>query len=108
MFFFYFPGFTDFERAVTLLVVKIFLNFKNGKKAMSKLFLKPLINFLFNEVFMPKTPCDYKYHSRFLPRLCVATENIWGGGGCEESAFLNTVLAMAFFWGKRWGEGWGE
>jgi hypothetical protein len=43
--FFHFPGFTDFERAVTLYLVKIFLNFKNGKKAMSKLFLKPLINF---------------------------------------------------------------
>jgi hypothetical protein len=43
--FFYFPGFTDFERAVTLLLVKIFLNFKNCKEAMSKLFLKPFINF---------------------------------------------------------------
>jgi hypothetical protein len=43
--FFHFPGFTDVERAVTLLIIKIFLNFKNGKKAMSKLFLKPLINF---------------------------------------------------------------
>ncbi len=35
----------DFQRAVTLLLVKIFLNLKNGEKAMSKLFLKPLINF---------------------------------------------------------------
>ncbi len=36
--FFNFPSFTDFERAVTLLLVKIILNFKNGKKAVSKLF----------------------------------------------------------------------
>ena len=43
--FVHFPGFTDFERAVTLLIIKIFLNFQNGKKAMSKLFLKPFINF---------------------------------------------------------------
>ncbi len=43
--FFHFPGFTDFERAVTLLIIKIFLNFKNGEKAMSKLFLKPFITF---------------------------------------------------------------
>ncbi len=26
---------------------------------------------------------------------------------CEESAFLNTLPATAFFWGKRWG-GWVE
>jgi hypothetical protein len=32
--FFHFHGFTDFERALTLLLVKIFLNFENGKKAM--------------------------------------------------------------------------
>ncbi len=37
--FFHFPSLNDFERAVTLLLVKDFLNFKNGKKAMSKLFL---------------------------------------------------------------------
>jgi hypothetical protein len=45
--FVYFPGFNDSERAVTvtLLTIKIFLNFKNRKKAMSKLFLKPIINF---------------------------------------------------------------
>jgi hypothetical protein len=30
--FFHFPGFTDFQRAVTLLLVKIFLNFKNTVK----------------------------------------------------------------------------
>jgi hypothetical protein len=40
-----FPSFTDFERPVTLLLVKIILNFKNGKKAVSKLFLISLINF---------------------------------------------------------------
>ncbi len=43
--FFHFPGFTDF-RVLFLLLVKIFLNFKNGKKAMSLLFLKLIINFL--------------------------------------------------------------
>ncbi len=41
---------------------------------------------------MPKTLCEYKYRTRFLPWLCVATENIWGGGGeCEEAAFFWTV-----------------
>ncbi len=30
--FFAFPSFTDLERAVTLLLVKTILNFKNGKK----------------------------------------------------------------------------
>ncbi len=40
-----FPSFTDFERAVTLLLVKIILDFKNGNKAMAKLFLKPFIHF---------------------------------------------------------------
>ncbi len=44
---FHFPGFTDFERAINLLLVKIFLNFTDGKKDMSKLFLKPIINLLF-------------------------------------------------------------
>jgi hypothetical protein len=44
--FFIFTGFTDFERAVTWWLVKIFFNFENGKKAMSKLFIKPLINLL--------------------------------------------------------------
>ncbi len=78
--FFNFPSFTDFERPVTLLLVKIILNFKNSKKAVSKLFLNSLINFYFKEVFMPKTPCECEYCARFLPRLCVATENIWGGG----------------------------
>jgi hypothetical protein len=42
---FYFPGFTDFQRALTLLLVKIMLNFEIDKKAMYKLFLKILINF---------------------------------------------------------------
>jgi hypothetical protein len=44
---FFSPGFTDFERAKTLLLVKIFLNSENGIKAHSKLFLKLTINFLF-------------------------------------------------------------
>jgi hypothetical protein len=30
--FFHFHGFIDFERAVALLLVEIFLNFENGKK----------------------------------------------------------------------------
>jgi hypothetical protein len=68
---------------------------------MSKLFLKLLVNFFVNEVFMPKTPCEYEYRTRFLPRLCVSTENFWGGEEWEESAFLNTLPATAFFWGKR-------
>ncbi len=42
--FFPFPSFTDFERAVTLLLLKIILNFKNDIKALSKLFIKSLIN----------------------------------------------------------------
>jgi hypothetical protein len=57
--FFHYPSFTDFERAVTLLLAKLILNFKNGKKAMSKLFLK-LLTFLVNEVLMPKTLCVCK------------------------------------------------
>jgi hypothetical protein len=41
---------------------------------------------------MPKTLCEYEYRTRFLPRLCVATENIGGRGGeCEEAAFLNSL-----------------
>jgi hypothetical protein len=39
---------------------------------------------------MPKRLCEYEYRSQFLPRLCVTTENIWGGGECEEAAFLNS------------------
>jgi hypothetical protein len=42
---------------------------------------------------MPKRLCEYEYRARFLPRLCVATENIWGGGECEEAAFLNSLHA---------------
>ncbi len=34
----FFPDFTDFERAVTLLLVKIILNFKNYKKPWKALF----------------------------------------------------------------------
>ncbi len=56
--FFNFPGFTDFQRAVTLLLMKIILNFKNGKKAMYKLFLKCFIVFSFNEIVMPKMLCE--------------------------------------------------
>ncbi len=75
-------------RAVTLFLLKIFLNFKNCKEAMPKLILKPLITFCFNEVFMPKTLCKCEYRTQFMPWFCGATENIFGGGGgCEESAF---------------------
>jgi hypothetical protein len=41
---------------------------------MPKLFLKPLINFSFNEVFMPKTPCEYEYQ---VMRPIFAAENIY-------------------------------
>ncbi len=37
----YFLGFTYFERALTLLLVNIILNFKNCKKALFKLFPNP-------------------------------------------------------------------
>jgi hypothetical protein len=50
----HFPNFTDFERAVTLLLVKIILNFK--------------------------TLCECEYRTQFLPWFCVATENIQEGG----------------------------
>ncbi len=39
---------------------------------------------------MSKMPCECKYRTRFLPQLCGVTENILGGG-CEESAFLNSL-----------------
>ncbi len=58
---------------LNLLLVKTFLNFESSKKAMSKLFLKPLITFCFNEVFML---CECEDHTRFLPWLFGATENI--------------------------------
>jgi hypothetical protein len=70
--------------------VKIFLNFENIKKAMSKLFLKFLIN------FMPKTLCKCENRIRFFPLLCDATEYILGGGGGrgdEKPAFLNSLHA---------------
>ncbi len=41
---------------------------------------------------MPKSLFEYEYHALFLPWLCVATENIWGGE-CEEAAFLNSLQA---------------
>ncbi len=41
-----------------MLLVKIFLNFKNGKKAMSKLFLKPLINQLLFSCCGGQRPVD--------------------------------------------------
>jgi hypothetical protein len=40
----HFPDFIDFERALTFLLVKIILNFKNCTKALSKPFLTSLIN----------------------------------------------------------------
>jgi hypothetical protein len=41
---------------------------------------------------MPKTLCEHEYRTRFLPRLCVATENIWGRElwGCS---FLDSLHA---------------
>ncbi len=61
----YFLSFTYFERALTLLLVNIILNFKNCKKALSKLFLNPWQTFSFNEVFMPKTLCECEYRTWF-------------------------------------------
>jgi hypothetical protein len=40
---------------------------------------------------MLKTLCECEYRTRFLPRLCVTTENIGGGGGV--SSFLNSLHA---------------
>ncbi len=42
---------------------------------------------------MPKTLCEHEYRTRFLPRLCVRTENIWGGGRVWVSSFLNSLHA---------------
>jgi hypothetical protein len=88
---FYFPNFTDFERAVTLLLVKIYF----------KLFLKPLTTFLFNEVFMLKMLCEYKYHAWFSPWLCGATENIWGGGKVWGTSFSQQFTCPYKEWFKR-------
>jgi hypothetical protein len=52
MFFFHFAVFTDFERAVTLFLVKIILNFKNCKslaQALSKTFYKIFWSFIFGQ-----------------------------------------------------------
>ncbi len=45
---------------------------------------------------MPKTLCEHEYRTRFLPLLCVATENIWWGGGgeCEEVAFSTVYMPI--------------
>ncbi len=74
---------------------------------MFKLFQKSLLNFFIpwslhaqNTVWI-RVPCPI-----FVVALCSNIE--YWGGGCEESAFLNTIPATAFFWGKRWGDGWGE
>jgi hypothetical protein len=91
-----FSGFTDFEIAVTLLLVKIILNFYNGKKATFKLFLQPLINFFIqwslnaqNAVWMGVP------HPIFAWALWCNREYLgWGGGGeCEEPAILNSLHA---------------
>ncbi len=37
--------------------------------------------------------CEHEYRTRFLPRLCVATENIWWGGKVWGSSFLNSLHA---------------
>ncbi len=101
--FFHFPGFSDFERAVTLLLVKMFLNFKNVRKAMSKLFPKPLLKFLFNEVFMPKTPCEYKYRARFAAALCSNREYL-GGGRSVRNQLSSTPYLPRLSPGGRGGE----
>jgi hypothetical protein len=64
-----------------LLLVKKFLHLKTIKshdQALSTTFHKL---FSFNEDFMPKMPCEYEYHARFLLGLFGATENSGGGGG---------------------------
>jgi hypothetical protein len=42
---------------------------------------------------MPKTLCERKYRTQFLPWLRVPTENIWVGG-VRGSSFLNSLHAI--------------
>jgi hypothetical protein len=44
---------------------------------------------------MSKTLCECEYRTEFLPRLYVATENIWGGGECEDAAFSTVNMPMS-------------
>jgi hypothetical protein len=81
MFFLIFPVLLIFERAVTLLLMKIFLNFKWYKSYVQAL------SIIFNTLFVsmksscPKNSMNASTASQFLPRLSGATENILGGGG---------------------------
>ncbi len=75
---------------------------------MSKLFLKPLINFFVQWSLHAQNAVRIRVpHPIFAMALCSNREYL-GGGEFEESAFLNTLPATAFFWGKRWEEEWGE
>jgi hypothetical protein len=92
--FFHFPSFTDFERAVTLLLVKVILNFKNGSKAMSKLFLKPLIAFFVQWSLHAQNAVWMRVQSPiFAAALCSNREYLGGWGRCEGPAFLNSLHA---------------
>jgi hypothetical protein len=85
--FFHFLRFTDFERAVTLLLVKIFLNFKNCSKAMSKLFLKPFINFFFPLSLHAQNTVWIRVSCPIFAVALWCNREYWGWGGCEEAAF---------------------
>ncbi len=100
--FFNFPVFTDFERAVTLLLVKIFLNFENGKKAMSKVFLKPLINFLIQwSLHAQKTVWIRVPRPIFAVALCSNREYLGGGAGVWGSSFPQQVTCPYKEWSER-------
>jgi hypothetical protein len=43
---------------------------------------------------MPKTLCEREYRTRFLPRLCVPTENVGGGEECEDAAFSTVYMPI--------------
>ncbi len=92
MFFFHFPSFTDFERAVTLSLVRIFLNFKNGKKshvqAVSKIFNKL---FLWMKSSCPKHHVNMSTVPDFAAALWCNREYL--GRRCERPAFLNNLHA---------------
>jgi hypothetical protein len=87
-----FPSFTDFERAVALLLVKIILNFKNGKKAVSKLFLNFLINFFVQGSLHAQNAVRMRVpRPIFAAALCSYREYLGGGGRCSGPAFLNSL-----------------
>jgi hypothetical protein len=83
--FFSFPDFTDFGRAVTFLLVKIILNFKNCAKALSKLFLTSLINFFIKWSLQAQNAVWTRVpHPIFAATLCSNREYLEGGESVRE------------------------